>query len=475
MDNPDLLAFEQELTKMPPIFSAAPKDPEQQRNVAYMKRLIELYLHDPDFRQQFNGDAAATLARYQLPLGVEEAQLFLDPNFAQKIAQQKFEDIPLKLRQYYAFYVEKLKWRNDSQRTLCAPTNKAFHKWRQKQVNRCWGEFNGININFIHVPLVFELSLGCSVGCPFCALASDTLRAIFRATEENLALWREVLTISREIVGPAAGEGVLYFASEPLDNPDYEAFAAIYAELLGHAPQITTAVAMRNPERTKKIITANNEQQRPMLHRFSVLDLETYRQICAYFTPEELLYVEVLARYDESLSNVITKAGRSLEESTQEQSIGSTISCASGFIVNMAEHSIRLSTPCNASAEHPTGEIVCARVHFTDAADFRAQLLQIIKEQMPLTLDIHKVLQLQPFYTLEPMEHGFKLTSSSGFKVSFNDEQQPQHFYQPLGNLLAQGTRTAFELASQINEQTQADPAVIFTFLRYLDNAGVLL
>ena len=483
MNEEILKRLEERIKCCPPIFGSGPKSREQQHNVAVRKRFTELYNYDPDFRNKYEREPEKTLAAYDLAVPVREARLLMQP----AVCRQEFENIdnlPEGVIQYYSFFYEKLQWRNESQNTLSLPLNKAFRRWRQRQLNRCWGEFSGLNINFVHVPLVFELSKGCSVGCPFCALASERLQAVFRATEDNLRLWREVLAVCKRIVGPAAGEGVCYFASEPLDNPDYEVFSSIFAEMFGKMPQLTTAVALRRPERTRRIIEENNAQTKPMIHRFSILTLEEFRRICDYFTPDELLYVELMARYPESAINIYTRAGRAGGDDFAEKygltddaehDFANTISCSSGFIVNMAEKTIRLTTPCNADAEHPTGEIISARAGFTSAADFEATMLRLIAENMPLTLDMNKKLGLQKFLRLQPLEHGFALLGASKFKLTLEDGGQKQPFYRRCGLLLQQGALTGRELALQVHEETGADPAEIFALLRYLDKAGMLL
>lgn len=55
----------------------------------------------------------------------------------------------------------------------------------------------------IQAPLMFELSEGCSVGCPFCGVAAMKLRGVFRYTEEHVALWQETL------VFPTLGMGAV--------------------------------------------------------------------------------------------------------------------------------------------------------------------------------------------------------------------------------------------------------------------------
>lgn len=467
--------FDEVLKEIPPIYTAEPKDPIQQKNVAQLKRFAEYYLNDPDFRESYKKNKQAAIDKYRIQVDVKTADILLDPEFYSKYSENP-EALPLEIKQFYAFFLEKVNWRNFIQNVACVPENPALKKWRQRQVNRCWGEFSTCNADFIHVPLVFELSLGCSVGCSFCALSSQPLKKVFKATPENISLWREVLEISKNIIGPAAGEGVCYCASEPLDNPDYEILAGIYREILGKTPQITTAVAMRNPERTKNILI-DSLNGYPIIHRFSILNLETFRAVCDYFTAEELLYVELLPRYEGSLSTAIANAGRSRENGlavNSENNLANTISCASGFIVNMAEKSIRLTTPCNADDEHPTGEIIIGKYYFDTAEDFKALMLKMITENMPLYLDMSKILAFQKFYRYEETDDGIILHGASKFTFNIKEQYTPR-VYKEVGRMLTEGKYSGREIADSVSTATNADPAVIFNFLRYLDNAGALI
>lgn len=475
MMNEQTISFDERLDQIPPLFTNDKKDEEQLKTVANYKRLIEYYMHDPDFRSFADKDLAQAIETYKIDVDPEKAKTFMFQNIY-KLYEEAPEKVPLELLQYFAFYKEKINWRTRSQEYLNVPENIAFKKWRKRQINRCWGEFSGANAEFVHVPVVFELSLGCSVGCPFCALASQKLEKNFQATSENIALWTDVLKCCKEIIGSAAGEGVCYFASEPLDNPDYEKFIDIYRQIFGRTPQITTAIAMRNPERTRELIKPRADST-PIIHRFSILTLKTFRDIVNFFTPEELLYVELLGRHKESLMYSITKAGRSFEQSNAantETEILKTISCASGFIINMADKSIRLSTPCNADEKHPTGEIVIGKYYFSDIHDFKTLLLKIIADNMPLSIDMQKKLSFQKFYRYEETFEGFTLYGASKFAFKFQ-EPESHPFYRQVGAMIKSGKYTGREIAVQVNEATGTEFAVIFNFIRYLYNAGALI
>lgn len=466
--------FYRGIGEFPPICRSG-ADPRQKRLVAERKRLADWFCNDDRFREAFKLNPSEALNKIKLDIPADEAEDFI------KLLDDGLLSVPLEqltegTKMYFAYMQEKIHWRTRAQEELDVPKNAAFKRWRQKQVNRCWGQFGGDNFAFVHVPLVFEMAVGCSVGCPFCALSSEPLRKLFRAGAENLRLWQEVLDVVKDIIGRAAGEGVLYFATEPLDNPDYEKFAEIFEENLGKAPQITTAVAMRNPERVRRIIAADSKKTQITIHRFSLLSREIFQGIMESFTPDELLFVELLGRYPESLLGNLTKAGRSYE-GTEPASIETTntISCCTGFIINMADKTLRLTCPTDADDEHPTGEIQSPRYSFSDAEDLRRLMLRVIREYMPVSMPMDKALSFAPFYEFAAAENGFRLISKAGLKVNFRQEKEAEIlYYRRVGELIKAGGYTGAAIATVLREENRINPASVFNFIRYLDRAGAL-
>ncbi len=463
------------LEDIPQLMAAGAKDPVQVKTVAAIKRLVDLYTCDPDFAAAYNEDAAGALAAYGLDVRLPVAQDLLGSRAKDPLVE--LDRLSLELKWFYSYNVEKLKWRCRAQNEECVPTNKAVKRWRQRQLNRCWGEFGKTNVVFIHVPMVFELSLGCSVGCPFCALSAEKLQKVYRGTAENLEFWRGTLRVCREFIGAAAGSGVCYFASEPLDNPEYELFAEIFREEFGRTPQITTAAPLRNPERTRRLLADNAAHQPPILHRFSVLTLDLFRKICAAFTQEELLYVELLPRYPEAGFIQLTRAGKLRgvpSDAAEEESYCNTISCASGFVINMAEKSIRLTAPTNASDEYPNGEIVIGKFYFETLDELRGLFQKIIAEQMPLSMDMARGWSLQKFYRWEETAEGVSLLGADNFVYQLKEAQEPK-FYAEVCRLLAAGGHSGREIAALTADRTGASPANVLGLQRYLYNAGALV
>ena len=166
--------------------------------------------------------------------------------------------------------------------------------WQYSNIvrNRCRMENQLIRMhsNIYFYPAVFELSEGCRVQCPFCGLAAKPWSSDFRYTEENRTLWREVLQITRELLGNVIDVSPCYFATEPLDNPDYEDFLRDAREVTGGVPQTTTALAERYPERIRSLMDFLGERELEENNslRISIRNLTQFHRIMELYTPEEL-------------------------------------------------------------------------------------------------------------------------------------------------------------------------------------------
>jgi hypothetical protein len=166
-----------------------------------------------------------------------------------------------------------------------------------------------------------------------------------------------------EVYGISARSAFLYWATDPLDNPDYEHFLTDFYDVFGVCPQTTTAQGQKDIERTRRVIQLAHSLGSPV-DRFSIIALNSLYRVHEGFTPEELLRVECVPQNKESAEGGLIRksnAGRarkfakkrSSELVSQEQS--STIACVSGFLFNMVDRTVKLITPCNASDRWPLG------------------------------------------------------------------------------------------------------------------------
>lgn len=264
----------------------------------------------------------------------------------------------------------------------------AFQSWYKRQFarNRVQSSVSRHMSGLFFMPVTFELSDGCSVGCSFCCLAAKRLEKVFAYTQENAVLWREVLSAVKDVIGEIADTSACYFATEPLDNPDYEKFLRIYREIMGCFPQTTTAVSQRNVKRTKAFLEELTEENlKKAAVRFSVTSLEQLEKIHREFNSRELAYVELLLNNPESICQY-SKSGRSMElsENLQDKGFLEDVSCicTSGFVVNMVRRTIMLVAPHRPDELHPLGMQIYDKRTFADAQEFRDVLLQMTEKWM---------------------------------------------------------------------------------------------
>lgn len=80
------------------------------------------------------------------------------------------------------------------------------------------------------------------------------------------------------------------------------------------------------------------------------------------------------------------------------------------------------------------------------------------------------------FYTFEPIEKGFKLSSKAGFRVSLKQENKNEmQYYKRVGELLVNGKYTGREIVSILIDERQMNSSLVFNFLRYLDRMVALV
>ena len=451
-------------------------DREYIREVAEVKRALELWTMEPGFREAFLAAPEDTLAAHGLSVDALAVKILADHETAMKYQKTPPGELPSAVRRYRAFNQEKAADRARMVKEYCVPKHPAVRAWRSRQINRCWAELGARNRSLIHVPMTYELNLGCSVGCPFCGIMAPRLQKVCRYDEDS-ALWKGVLSFSKEILGDAAGQGTCYYATEPLDNPDYERFVDDYFEVFGVVPQLTTAVSMRKPERTRAYLDAALKNCR-RVHRFSVLSLELLHKIHDICTPEELICVELLPQFAEAPQNRFANAGRARQSGNLHvgEEDGNTIACISGFVVNMAERSVRLLTPCGASEAHPTGEIIIAKESFSNLDDFKRVLIAMIDRYMQRSFPKEQPLFLRPGISFQKTEEGIEFFHSEKFRLKFQgaDDLSPALYQNVLGKLQT-GGKSAEDIAGELMEETGAFPAHVFFILEKFEKTGLFL
>ena len=450
-------------------------DPDHVRSVASVKRFLERWVMDDTFRSWFEADEDAALASLHLPLTVSDVTPFIDSALARELRAAEADGTdgryPLAVRRYRAFIREKQAHR-PLIREGAAPAHPALARWRQRQIKRCIGQLGPVKADgLVHAPFAVELTKGCSVGCWFCGVSADKLAATFAYADAG-DLWRGVLATLRAVIGPAAEHGFLYWATDPLDNADYERFVSDFHAVLGRCPQTTTAIPARDMARTRRLL-ALAAQLGSSVDRFTITRLATLDQVHAEFAPEDILHVELIPQNRQATTQYRkANAGRARRVAARRADLAvdnSTIACVSGFLLNMVDRSVRLITPCPADERWPDGYWVLGRRTFEDAASLRTALESLVDELVVARLPLSKPMTLRRDIKCEAIGDEIHLVSR-WVKVRFHGFPQPI----PLAKLLDEGRSAAEEIALRLEDDHDVPVAVTLAYLDEIFDKGLV-
>lgn len=448
--------------------------------VAKTKRLLERWMANAEFRSALTADPAAAVERWALDVDPEELRFLWDEEFHKRMLGRPGWAAPQAAQQYRAWMAEKVLMRERLRRDLCVPQDPRHRAWRQRQVDRALGHLGpSAHENIIHAPFAIELSEGCSVGCWFCGVSAERKKTDFLYTEDNRRLWREVLTVLRRTVGPGAAHGFLYWATDPLDNPDYEKLALDFVEICGKFPQTTTAQPQKDPERTRALLRLSAENGCE-INRFSILSLAIFEKVLQAFTAEELLHCELVVQNREA-TTIQSNSGRArgaaqlarragaIELAPNWREAPGTIACVSGFLMSMVRKSVRLITPCPSSDAWPNGYWVLEEGRFTDGEDLAVLLDGMMARHMRVTLRAGDRARLRPDLVVEPAADGVALRAF-GSTVTLSD----QPYVHPVIDALAAGDQTAGEIAVGLEDRLGWPAEEIMSFLNGMFDQGLL-
>lgn len=395
------------------------------------------------------------------------------------------------IRAYHDF-VEDKRARRARIRSESAPDEPRFKAWRARQIARNRLDSGGYDDDVSHAPVAIELADGCSVGCWFCGVSAGKLAEVWRYTDANAALWRDVVSVLRATIGEAARWGLLYWATDPLDNPDYEQFALDFSRITGTWPQTTTALGHTNPPRIRRLLEMSQERG-CRINRFSVLTGRQLRQIFTEYDPEELTHVEIvpqmkggaIPRADAGAFRLRAKTAPAiLDEERRKLTLlaaaqntiappqAGTIACVSGFLLNMVRRSVKLVSPCRATEQWPLGYVVYDERTFRDADDLNRQLAAMIASRMPLTIDPDDRIQLNPALTYTRVADGFQVTTPMN-GLSFSDPNLAG-YVGSIGDRVSGGQKTAGQIAFSALFEHGVPETDTLTFLSRLFAQGVV-
>ncbi|MFD2112203.1 radical SAM family RiPP maturation amino acid epimerase [Thiorhodococcus fuscus] len=453
-------------------------DQDYLSEVAHVKRFLEIWDADYEFRQAIETDPDQAAAGRGLRMDPGHLRYLWDHDYILKAREA--QEVPNRtVIRYRAFIAEKLLYRDALREEHCVPRLHRHRVWRERQINRCFSELGETTARaIVHAPFAIELSKGCSVGCWFCGLEAPRKEADFLYTSANAKLWREVLNALHFIIGPNAWSGFLYWASDPLDNPDYEKLIFDYADILGKCPQTTTAQAQKHIERLKPFLRESFARGCEV-NRFSVLSLGMLKKLHQAFTAEELLHTELIPQNPESRS-MLGKTGRAknskhLQRKADflgfdlDQVMQGTISCVSGFLLNMVERTVKLVSPCNSSERWPHGHWTYEEAVFTDGEDLAGILQGMIDRHMQDSLTHRDPLAFREDLRFAIEGDSFTLTNAM-VKHTMN----PHPGIQAIGEAIAAGVSTAGEIAFALEAEQGMELDETFIILNRIYQAGLL-
>jgi radical SAM family RiPP maturation amino acid epimerase len=456
---------------------------------AAVKRFYERWNADPGFRQALLADAPGTLERYGMAVTAEDIASLLTPGAPPSAVS----------RAIWRTVREKSRWVERFYRDAAIPSDARMRAWRNRQIRRQTLDLGPFpTASNIHASWCVELSKGCTGGCWFCGVSAERLTGVFARDEAGAALWRGVLEQVSMRLGPAARSGFLYWATDPLDNPDYEALCLDMHEVIGVFPPTTTAFPLRDPARMRRLLALAQERD-CWINRFSILTIGMLDKVHAEYSAEELALVECLPLNRES-AFVFGNAGRFREKArkdpayaeeqrgnlrwapwysgdpsyadAEDHPIGS-IGCVTGFLVNMVDRRVQLISPTTSSDALPDGLIVFDDRRFEDAEGLGDVLEGMMARWMAPVLADHHRPRFHEWLTYAETDDGFTLTGRFRQVAPFVHPDRAAAL-RLLGSLVREGERTVADITAAVVAATGATEAETRSDLDAMLASGVL-
>ena len=426
---------------------------------ATVKRFLEFYRGDEAFRSSLSDDPYPYLEKWDLDVDPERLRVLWDTN-DQSIRESEPHD-PV-VRDFLDWRASRVSLRETFRNQAgCGPHG--YQRWRERQMARLATQtWRVLSDHICHLPFAIELSHGCSVACDYCCFSAPRLDNVgpFSATNEHL--YRSILDVLGDYFGPAAKAGFLYWATEPLDNRDYEKYLRVFFEKFEVTPQTTTAAWYRDMPRTRRLLD-QSRRDNGMVNRFSINSLEHLHLCMTQFAPEELIDVELVLQNQEATTMQIA-AGRGVA-ANPDAPVG-TSACVSGFLINLVERTVKLISPCTDLVRWPLGYAIYQEFQFENA-DEVAEFIEVCdREVFAATLDDDCIPKLRDDFSAKLNEPSGELTLSSEYgDLTVSDGLQVE-ILRSLGN-----SQSVRQIVRGLMEGH--DPAMIYFNFQQLYAAGV--
>ena len=426
--------------------------PDDIRTIAEVKRFYECYMGDRDFRAAADAGGAFTSQQRRMlkDIGVsfepEVMELvWLRPEvlgrFPSLVWQHAtFEELPSDMHALLAPYPELrvwLSWRHRADRlNMClklvvskkATLSPEYTAWRRRRVGAVRNELGAFGWSLDHPCHAVEMAVGCSVQCSFCAFDAGKLETVFDLSRpENRELVCAVAAGMLGVLGWPATHGMLYWCTEPHDNPHYVRLLEFWQQLTG--AMLCTATARAGEDWVRELVDYYTTGPVPW-PRISVLSRGMMRRLHKAFTPLELRDVTLLMQQkDGEALRAKVPGGRekmlqNLVEADDLRKVDfenppagfeppqGSIACISGTLVNMVERTVKLISPCYTTLEHRYGYRVFDETKFDDRPEgFAVALKRLIGRSMVTGVYPEMPVRWRDDLKAVPQPDGFSLLS----------------------------------------------------------------
>lgn len=397
-------------------------DAEQIRAVAEVKRFMECYSGDRQFMKAVEAGGKFTEEQLRMlkDIGISfepeaMALLWRQPDLVDSLPNlvASHEQIPPDVDALLAPYPEfRLwsHWRHRHDRTTVfrklklsrrATDSPVYTAWRGRRVWAARNELGPFGWSLDHPCHAVEMAVGCSVGCGFCAFDAPKLETVFDfSLPENRELVRGVATGMAKVLGWPAAAGMLYWSTEPHDNPHYVELLKLWDEVTG--VKLCTATARAEEQWIGKLIEfySAGPAGRVPWPRVSVLTRKHMRRLHQAFTPLEMRDTTLLMQQKEAevfRGKVPGGRDRMLRQLVDADDLRNvdfenlpegfeppqgSIACISGFLVNMVQRTLKLISPCYTTMEYRYGYRVFDETTFDGPEDFEVALKRVIARSM---------------------------------------------------------------------------------------------
>ena len=483
--------------------------PDEMRLLSEVKRFLECYQGDREFREALDAGGKFTEEQRRMlkDIGVTFEPEAMELLWTRRDLMEQipalvahvpsFDDAPSEFRSALAPYPELRRWylwRHRIERTRLVqklmvsvkPTlSPEYTTWRARRVAAARTELGSFGWSLDHPCHAVEMAVGCSVGCGFCAFDAGKLQTVFDlARPENRELVCGVATGMTNVLGWPAAHGMLYWSTEPNDNPHYVKLLEFWQRLTGAT--LCTATARAGEAWVRELIDfySRGPSQWP---RISVLSRGIMRRLHRAFTPIEMRDTTLLMQQkDAEVFRAKVPGGRDrmlrqLVDADDLRDVDfenlpegfeppqGTIACISGPLVNMVRRTIKLISPCYTTMEYRYGYRVFDETFFDGPEDFEVALKRIIRRSMVVRPYPEMPVRWRDDLKAIPRPDGFTLLSPTT-RRDFRRGELHRH----TAELVGRGDRTYEQVFDALSDNPRIGPMVAISMLDSLFGKGYL-